>query len=1441
LGAGGRPRSRAGVDQTAVARKTRSALLNRKTIREDMPEMVEHLILNLRQLDVALRLENEQLICDAPQGVMNQDLTEQVRRNKEAIIEFLKSEREPNNTQISIPVVARDIEIPLSFSQESLWFLEQLSPGTSTYNIPVRIRIAATIDAAILQRSLDEIVRRHEALRTRFQFVRGSPTQVIRPPSAVPLEVIDLSAKSPELRIEGVAQLSLAEATRPFRLDQDILLRATLLRLQTEEFVLLLTIHHIVTDASSVDLIFNELFVLYRAFAAETPSPLPEPRIQYADYSVWQRKYLNGEAIDRQLSYWKNQMANAPPVLELPIDFPRTGVRSFKGSVEATSISSQLTTRLKVLGRAGSASLFMTLLAAFQVLLYRCSGQSDIVVGSAISGRKLLELESMVGLFVNSLPLRLDLSGNPSFRQVLSQVREIVLEAYQNQDIPFEKLVQELRPPRDLSRNPLFQVFFSFRSRVGEDTSASISSEIISSETAKFDLSLTVEEFTHGMKAEIEYAELFRGERVIDLLKRLTLLLEGIAENADVRVDDIPLIDDQDRQLALVGSHQPDVQFDFGRFVDEVILAGDELKPDHEAMRFGPEVLSYKQLRNRVEEVALHLGTLGVRSNDLVGLCVERSLDLAVGLLGILKSGAAFVPLDPNFPKERLAYMVSDASPVAILMQKRTDDAIPPCAAARLYLDDLPRDNSESESSNALRKQRRPTDLAYVIYTSGSTGSPKGVEISHRSLMNFLYAMRQELGLTSKDTLLAVTTISFDIAMLELLLPLLVGGRVVLASQEQATNAAELSLLLREQSISVMQATPTTWRLLLAAQWTGDASLKILCGGEPWSEDLADALLSRCGSLWNMYGPTETTIWSAAKRISSGERVLIGPPIANTQFYVLGPNSEPQPIDMPGELYISGSGLARGYHRRPDLTAEKFVANPFGRRGHDHLYRTGDRVRRLPSGDFEFLGRQDSQVKIRGFRVEPDEIAVVLRLYAGITDAVVVVHGSDDFDKRLIAYCTGLDGGRPTDADLRSFLRSKLPNYMIPSSFEFLDRFPVTPNGKIDRKALERRVPTAGKASNVSIPPRSNLEKTIAKTWEKYLGFEGLGVSDDFFDLGAHSLMVVQVIHELNSSYGFRLEVSELFEHPTVAKLSAIIENEQREDRQRPTVVRLRDGGSGVPIYFIYAGPAEIALARAIGEDYPVFGIQLPWRLEWREAVSRNQTERFPTMDELAKLFVDALRSHLDSGTCVIAGYSFAGLLAFEVARRMLAGGDKVDAVIVIDKWLPYPSVSSVVAKNLKDCWTENRHEGVSRTLAQRSARSALVVSWVIKMLLKRLGFSALWLRPNELTAFLDEDGIPLRWHLVERLYIEIERHYRLEPLDCRGIVIRPEFLDRHGMIRAPDEYLGWRMLFKRGVKSFSVPGDHFSMVREHGRALAQVIGQATKNRLQAPGGSPHL
>lgn len=1388
--------------------------------------MIEEFVRRLRQNDISLRLDNERLICNAPQGAMTPDLVEELRVNKDAIIAFLKREGEADPSEIRIARAPRDADIPLSFSQESLWFLDQLNPGRTAYNISLRIHTTAEFDDATFQRSLNEVLRRHEILRTQFQNLDGLPKQIIRPPGDVPFAVVDLSGESIESRQRLVDQACQQETATPFRIDQDILIRARVLNLQKADKIILLTVHHIAADATSIDLIVQELFLIYRAFASGQPSPLNEPALQYADFAVWQRGYVGGEATERQLSYWKRQMAGAPAVLELPLDWPRRTGRLFRSSSEAAAITGPLTQRLKNFARSEGASLFMTALAAFQVLLYRCSGQSDVVVGSAISGRRSLELESVVGLFVNTLPLRIDLSGNPSFRDVLLRVREIVLEAHQNQDIPFERLVSELRPPRDAGRNPLFQVFFSFRNRVGEDASTGISSEVLQNDAPKFDLSLSVEEFSHKTKLEIEYCEdLFRRERVVDLLKRLSILLQNIADAPETGIDDLPLFDEADQQAWLAESVQSRVDYDLSRSAYDAVLQAAKLYPQREAVRFASTALTYEQLISRVEMLAQHLWRAGAGPGGVVGICLERSLDLMVALLATLRSGAAFLPLDPGFPSERLAYMVKDASPVVVLTHRPADEILPSSTKTRIYLDDLP---EADQSFVPESTERLPTDLAYVIYTSGSTGLPKGVEIPHQALTNFLCSMRDLLDVTPNDAVLAITTISFDIAILELLLPLVCGGRVVLASRDQASDAAELMRLMREEKISLMQATPTTWRLLLEAQWTGDRSLKILCGGEAWSEDLAGALLSRCGSLWNMYGPTETTIWSAARQISRGDRVLIGPPIANTQFMVLGPNGQPQPRYIPGELCIGGTGVARGYHERKDLTEEKFVANQFSHEK-DRLYKTGDLVRQLSDGDLEFLGRKDNQVKLRGYRIEPDEIAAVLRLHPAVIEAVVVLYGTEDHNKQLVAYYTSVNG-EPIEEDLRSFVRSKLPSYMVPSSVEVLDQLPVTPNGKTDRKALERRIPSARVVASTSIPPRTDAERAIAQTWERFLGIKGLGISDDLFELGAHSMMIVQVIHALNSSFNLRFGVSDIFDNPTVERLAAIAETEHSTPPQDASVVELRQGGTDVPIYFIYSGSVEVTLARALPGDHPVFGVEMRWPLEWREAITANQTALFPKMDEIVDRFVGAISSHAGTGKCVLAGYSFAGVLAFEVARRLSMLGDRIETVVIIDKWLPYPPIHSVAWTGIVNCWKAHPPDKSSflSSLPTRLVRSSLILCWVVESFVRALA-SSLWLRPNQLTEFLDEEGIPLRWYLVERLYKEIERHYELKPLDCKGIVLRPEFLDRYGVVEAPAKYLRWGEMFRRGSQDLTVAGDHFSMVRTHARALAQRIAEAIK------------
>lgn len=815
--------------------------------------MVEQLLSMLRSRGIELRLENTKLVCDAPKGAITAALMQQIERDKAEIVRFLQTLDDREG-----PIGRRAADksegtgLPLSFQQESLWFLAQLNPESAAYIIPVKIHVAASVDSDVLQRSLDEIVRRHEALRTYFRTVRGSPVQIVGPPAKAPLTIVDLSTDAGDVRLADAETWCAAEAAKPFRIDQDLLLRAGLLRLAPERHLLLLIVHHIVADATSVDHIVRELRDVYRAFLEGVRDPLPEPALQYADYAVWQREHVATEIIERQLAYWKRQMAGAPSTLELPTDWPRLPGRLSKGSTQKVVIPTALTASLKRLCRNEDASLFMVLLAAFQVLLYRCSGQSDVVVGAAISGRNRAELETVVGLFVNTLPLRSDLSGAPSFRSALSRARETVLGTHENQDVPFETLVKELRPPRAFGQNPLFQAFFSFRNRAGEGSIAAASSELVSNEDAKFDLSLYVDEFVDGMKVEMEYrSDLYRHDRATNLLEGLTRLLESAAGAPETGIEDLPLIDAGEAQRALDQWNRTDVAFDVTRSVDEWIFEAAKLHPDVEAVRFGPNKLTYRQLCEQVDEGAARLRALGVGPDDVVGLCIERSLDLVVGLLAILRTGAAFLPLDPDYPRDRLAYILNDARAAAILTRRRAGEAIFSAALPLVCLDDPLEGRPENAIGSNSARRRRPTDLAYVIYTSGSTGAPKGVEVSHRSLMNFLFAMRRQLGVANKDVVLAVTTISFDIAVLELLLPLFCGARVVIASREQAATGAKLVRLLRTEKISLMQATPTTWRLLLAADWPGSSNLQALCGGNRgrriWPKPCRGGV-ARCGT-----------------------------------------------------------------------------------------------------------------------------------------------------------------------------------------------------------------------------------------------------------------------------------------------------------------------------------------------------------------------------------------------------------------------------------------------------------------------------------------------------------------------------------------------------------------------------------------------------------------
>ncbi|MGH7798832.1 MAG: amino acid adenylation domain-containing protein [Candidatus Binatia bacterium] len=1033
---------------------------------------------------------------------------------------------------------------PMSFAQQRLWFLDQLEPGSSFYNMAQSVRLEGSLNVEALTKSLCTIVDRHEVLRTNFIDVEGVPSQRIAPAKPIVVSIVDLTGDPDGERSGRLQRVLKEEIGRPFDLSRDLMLRATLVKLAPSEHILLLMTHHIASDGWSSAILWHELATLYRAFSRGEPDPLPELPIQYSDYAVWQRHWLQGDILERQLSYWKTQLSGLD-ILKLPTDRARPAVQTYRGSRQSIELSKELTEKLKALSRKEKATLFMTLLAAFQTLLYRYSGQEDVAMGSPIAGRTRFETERLIGFFINTLVLRSDLSGDPTFRELLGRVRKSALDAYEHQDIPFEKLVEELHLERDLSRSPLVQVIFALQNvprQVRELPGLTARPVDIANESARFDLTLYTWEESEELRARLQYnTDLFDHDSMSRMLNHFTVLLQGIVANPDRRISDLPILIEAERHQLLVDWNDTQRGYPRDKCLHELFEEQVERSPDAVAVVFEDQRLTYRDLNARANRLARDLIKLGVGPETLVGIYVERSLDMIVGLLGILKAGGAYVPLDPAYPKERVAFMLQDAQVRILLTQLQLVSELPPEHGAQLLCIDTAQVAEQTDTN--LEHTTTSGNLAYVIYTSGSTGKPKGVQISHGAMVNFLTAMQREPGIAADDTLLAVTTLCFDIAGLELYLPLTVGARVVLISREVAADGGRLAEKLADSRATFMQATPATWQMLVEAGWHGEGRLKILCGGETLTTELATQLLARSSSLWNMYGPTETTVWSSICRVETPHaQIPIGRPIANTEMYVLDRHQQPLPIGVPGELYIGGSGLARGYLNHPELTDEKFVPDPFRPHTHKRLYKTGDLARWLSDGTIEILGRLDNQVKIRGFRIELGEIEAVLGQHPSVGEAVVVAREVAPAEHRLVGYIVSKPPAVATAEQLSRFLKSKLPDYMVPYAFVMLDALPRTPNGKVDRGALPAPDQRSTDPQKLFLAPRTPIEHQLAGIWAEVLKLKEVGVGDNFFELGGHSLLATRVISRLRDAFRVELPLRVLFEQPTVAGLAERID-----------------------------------------------------------------------------------------------------------------------------------------------------------------------------------------------------------------------------------------------------------------------------------------------------------
>ncbi|MGA9118210.1 MAG: amino acid adenylation domain-containing protein, partial [Bacteroidota bacterium] len=1060
-------------------------------------------------------------------------------------------------------------EAPLSFAQQRLWFLDQLEPGSAQYHIPGALHVRGRLELSTLRESINEIIRRHEILRTVFASEDGRAVQRVKPELVLEIPLEDLRKTAAGLREAESLRIVQEEATRPFDLCAGPLVRARVVQLAEEDYHLVFVMHHIISDGWSMGVLIRELALLYRAFSAGERSPLEELTIQYSDYAGWQREWLKGEVLDGELDYWKHKLSGTPRVLELPYDRRRPAVQSDSGAQYEFSLSAQLTCSLRELSRRENATLFMTTLAALNTLLWRYTGEQDVCVGTPIANRNRAEVEGLIGFFVNTLVLRTDLSGDPSVRELIRRVREAALEAYEHQDVPFEKVVEAVKVERDLSRTPLFQVMFVMQNVPGEVLELSgVRLEPMSVETgvSPFDLTVTLTEEGDALAGAMEYnTDLFDRETIAQMVKHFTMLLEEWAGGSDQRISQLHLMTEEERtQIANQGRGEA-MPWELDRSITRLIEAQVERNPEAIAVKDGDCAVTYHELNSKANQLAHFLRKRDVGPETLVGLLMDRSTDMCISVLAILKTGAGYVPLDSRYPPERLAVMCADSGAGTVLTQIHLRSRVPETVKHILVVDTL-REELDAEEATNLETGADGENIAYVIYTSGSTGAPKGVAVKHSGVINHNLAVQDAFGLTSEDRVLQFSSISFDAAVEEMLPAWETGATVVLRNDEVIGGGEALAELIVREGISVLDLPTAFWsetvqEMSVRKTMMPESVRLVAIGGEKVvPERLAKWVSGQHGGCrWlNTYGPTETTIISTLydpgrlEEWDGNREVPLGRPIANTQVYVVNEALEVVPVGVTGEIVIGGAGVARGYHRRPELTAERFLPDPFGWSLGGRLYRTGDLGRYKRDGLIEYRGRIDHQVKIRGFRVELDEVEGALLQHPLLREAVVALR-EDRSVKRLVAYYVLQENAHTTAAELRMFLKTRLPEFMVPSAFVMIESMPHTVGGKIDRRAVAGVAVGGGEEQQSSAAPVTEAEKVLAEIWCQVLGVNQVGVNDNFFELGGDSILSIQVIARANQK-GLRLTAKDLFQYPTVHGLGSVAQMIHRGEAEQGTV-----------------------------------------------------------------------------------------------------------------------------------------------------------------------------------------------------------------------------------------------------------------------------------------------
>jgi amino acid adenylation domain-containing protein len=1406
---------------------------------------IKSALTQLRQKDITVRLRGNDLSVVAGNGVLSPETKAMLAENKQAIVSYLRELQESDSRDIQ--TADRSLFLPLSSGQQRLWFLAQLDPESSAYVIPAAVRIEGVLQLKLLQQALNKIVKRHEVLRTVFKTEESEPRQVIRNEMAVPFQIVDLRSSSSENQKTKMEECIRIEIGKPFDLSEGPLLRAVVVQLGEQEHVLFLAFHHIVADGWSIPILVRELSALYMACQKSEFDDLPELPVQYADYAIWQRGWNESEGRARQLRYWEKQLAGLVP-MGLPADHARNEQKAARGATAGFAISNSLVSSLKSLGVEEEATLFMVYLAAFKVLLSRYCNQSQIAVGTPVANRERREIQGLIGFFVNTLVMHTDVNVGGSFRDLLRQVKKTVLDAMDNQDLPFEQLVDHLRPERMANQNPLFQVMFILENQPQADMQLediTLRPLELKGHTAKFDLTLNLVPEKGGLQGRLNYnCEMFEPASMERMIAHYKQLLESIAGQPDQSIDDLTMLTAVEREQLLMEWNQTGMEYPQETVVD-LFEQQAERTPKAIAVEYVDDELTYAELNRQANQLAHYLQELGVGPEVQVGICVERSLELIVSLLGVLKAGAAYLPLDFRYPKERLQWMFEDMQPTVLVTQSKLENLLPPVTGKIIRLDtEWEKISSRSEQNPGCEVSG--DNLAYTLYTSGSTGRPKASGIRHSSVTALVQWAREAFTTEELNGMLASTSICFDLSVYEIFAPLSWGGKVILPP-----TVLEIATMSTRDKVKVVNTCPSIMQEILRIQGLPQSVSTVNLAGEALTMPLVQQLygIPTIKRVLNLYGPTEDTtystyIWIKKEDASERATVSIGRPITNTQMYVLDARMEPVPIGVAGELYIGGAGLARGYINRPELTAERFVANPFVRTeitNGERLYRTGDFVRWMPNGNLEFMGRLDDQVKIRGQRIELGEIEAVLQQHPAVAQAAVIARGEQQTERRLIGYVVwnenSLEGG---SSALREYLRSRLPEYMVPKVIMAMENLPLTPNGKLDRRALAGIVPKEQREDKPYVAPRTPEEEAVAKIWAELLQLEQVGVHDNFFELGGHSLLAMQQISRVKKIFAVELAVRELFETRTLEGLAGRIEQKRVEAlanaQDRPhassVVVGIQPLGSATPFFCVHPVGGQVTcymeLSRQLGTEQPFYGLQSPPEDE----IAGNTI----TIEEMAGLYCREILQVQNEGPYLLGGWSMGGLVAFEMTRQLKLSGREVALLALFDT---YPLRKADGSAN----GNPEQQIPVLANFALDLARS-LGKDWAVKakefLLLEPQQQWASLLEMLAHDGFLPREGAET---VLEGLLSMFTRNFTARNSYVAAPQEQPTLLfhvaESHG---EPGQLVEeWRGLTQESLEAHEIRGNHYTLLRApHVSLVADIlkrrIAQASESLITSNG-----